>query len=142
MLDAIPYDALLAIHLLAIAIFVAGLAITAASLPSLSRASMTEAAQEELRRVRSINDAITSPALLVLWLCGLGMAVQAGWYAAGWLQVKVVLVVVLSALHGFQTRQLRRLSRGRPVRPVRYRVLILIGGAVIAIGILVIAKPF
>jgi protoporphyrinogen IX oxidase len=50
---------------------------------------------------RRLLNAIMTPAMVVSWALGLWLAWTGGSYAAGWLQAKVVLVVGLSALHGF-----------------------------------------
>jgi protoporphyrinogen IX oxidase len=142
MLYALPYDALLAVHLLAVAMFLAGLVLTVLILPGLSRGPLTEAMRDGLGRLRMINRVMTLPALLLLWLCGIGMTLQAGWYVTGWLRWKVACAAVLTLIYALQARQIRRLMTGRSVRPARYRLLWLILLLVVLIGILVIAKPF
>src|SRR6266446_155845 len=53
---------------------------------------------------RRLLRAIINPAMIASWALGLWLAWQGGWYAAPWLQVKVVLAVMLSGLHGFYVR--------------------------------------
>src|SRR3546814_8710925 len=43
---------------------------------------------------------VTGPAMGLAWILGTWMVVEAGWLGANWLWVKVVLVALLSALHG------------------------------------------
>jgi putative membrane protein len=50
---------------------------------------------------RRLLHAIITPAMVVSWMLGLWLAWAGGFYAAGWLHAKLVLVVALSALHGF-----------------------------------------
>ena len=59
---------------------------------------------------------VTNPALGLVWLPGLTLAWQGGWFSAHWLWSKLVLVTVLSALHGNQSATLRRLNTD-PARP-------------------------
>lgn len=141
MLQAIPYDALLAAHLLAVATFLAGLVLLVALLPGLSRAPLTDDRQEGLRRLRLLDRVMTRPALLLLWLCGIGMTLQAGWYVTGWLRLKIVCVVLLTVLHAERARRVAALIRTQVARPAGYRLLWPILLLVVAIGILVIAKP-
>jgi protoporphyrinogen IX oxidase len=145
MLYAVPYDALLGLHLLAVATFLAGMLLVSALLPGFShspQAGLTATKREELARLRLIDRCMILPALLLLWLCGIGMVLQAGWYAAGWLHAKLACVAVLSAIHLGRSRKIAQLLRGETVRPAHYRMLWLILVLIVAIGTLVIAKPF
>lgn len=141
MLTVLPYDALLALHLLAVAAFLAGLLLIVAMLPGLSRAPLTDARIEGLARLRLIDRWMTRPALLLVWLCGIGMTVEAGWYVTGWWRWKVACVVGLTLIHADRAWRIRALLAMRPVRPAGYRLLWLILALVVAIGTLVIAKP-
>jgi len=87
---------------------------------------------------------IMTPALLVAWISGLWLAVQAGYFQAGWLHAKLALVVVLSGLHGLFAADSRRFARDENRHAqIYYRVvneiptLLMIG-----IVILVVVKPF
>ena len=60
--------------------------------------------------------AVTTPSMLVVWGLGLILALNGGWFACPWLQLKLVLVVILSALHGVQSGVLRRLESGAVIR--------------------------
>ena len=95
--------------------------------------------------VRGLHDwhrLVTTPAMVVVWALGLGLALWGGWFPFWWLQAKLVLVLALSALHGVQSGALRRLAGGAALRPGRMRY----GGAVVvglvtAVAILVVIKP-
>ena len=50
---------------------------------------------------RRLLKAIINPAMVVSWALGLWLAWDGGWFAYGWFQAKVVLVLLMSALHGF-----------------------------------------
>ncbi|CAO4141158.1 Protoporphyrinogen IX oxidase [Methylorubrum thiocyanatum] len=62
--------------------------------------------------LRRWNRAVTTPAMLGVWAFGIGLASAGGWFTSGWLQAKLVLVVLLSAIHGLQSGQIRRLAAG------------------------------
>jgi len=62
---------------------------------------------------RRLLNAIITPAMVVTWALGLWLAWTGGAYVAGWLQAKVVLVVGLSALHGFFVRWVRDFAADR-----------------------------
>jgi protoporphyrinogen IX oxidase len=87
---------------------------------------------------------IINPAMIATWLFGLWLAWAGGWYRAGWLETKVVLVIVLSGLHGLLARHVRDFAADRNRRSQRYYRLIneLPTVLMIVIVILVIVKPF
>ena len=93
---------------------------------------------------RRLLNAIITPAMVVSWALGLWLAWTSGSYAAGWLQTKVVLVLALSALHGFFVRCVREFGRdANRFSPTFYRVINEIP-AVLMVGIVILAvvKPF
>src|SRR5438874_5412368 len=49
---------------------------------------------------RRLLKAIINPAMIVTWVLGLWLAYRVDWLAAHWLQVKVALVLGMSAVHG------------------------------------------
>jgi uncharacterized membrane protein len=84
---------------------------------------------------------VVTPALLLAWVFGLSLALWAGWLSAPWLQVKLVVVVALSALHGVQSGRLRRFIReGKPPTPIP-GAGIAVAVAMVAIAVLAIARP-
>ncbi len=93
---------------------------------------------------RRLLRAIATPAMVVSWVAGIVLAWQGGWFASGWLHVKLVLVVAMSAMHGQLAMWVRDFARDANTRSARfYRIanevptLLMIG-----IVILVIVKPF
>ena len=85
---------------------------------------------------------VTAPALVALWTLGVILAVQGHWFASGWLPLKLIFVLALSALHGMQAGGLRRLERAQPVPAfLRFSPLFLIG-CLGGILLLVETKPF
>jgi len=96
--------------------------------------------------VRSLHDwhrGVTTPAMLMVWALGIVVALQGGWFTSLWLQAKLALVVVLSAVHGVQSGALRRLAGGSALRMHGLRfsgrlTIVLVAG----IAVLAIIKPF
>ncbi len=82
---------------------------------------------------------LTTPAMLLVWAFGLTLAVTAGWFSSTWLQVKLAFVVLLSAVHGIQSGQLRRIVRKKALKPWATRPLILV--SLLAVVALVVVKP-
>lgn len=87
---------------------------------------------------------IMLPALLVTWASGLGLAAYAGFLGQGWLHGKLLLVIVLTALHGYFGRVRKDFAQDANRHSATfYRVvneiptLLLIG-----IVVLVVLKPF
>ena len=82
--------------------------------------------------------------MLMAWLLGTFLLVHGGWLSAGWMSVKLVIVVALSALHGTLSAQVRRLLAGDyRWTPRRMRFVLAVElGCLAAVAFLVIAKPF
>jgi protoporphyrinogen IX oxidase len=87
---------------------------------------------------------IINPAMIATWLSGLWLAWSAGLFAAGWLHAKLLLVVVLSGIHGLYARCLRDFARDANQRSEKfYRILNELPTVLmIGIVILVVVKPF
>src|SRR5205807_1878651 len=87
---------------------------------------------------------IANPAMAATWLLGLWLTWKAGWHASAWLQAKVVLVVVLSVLHGLFARWVRDFAHDRNTRSAGFFRIIneLPTVLMIAIVILAVVKPF
>lgn len=86
---------------------------------------------------------ITSPAMLLTWAFGITVAMHGGWFAAPWLMIKLILVTVLSAVHGLLSGTLHRLSHdtdrasGDAVRFAAPATIV----CVVVIALLAVAKP-
>lgn len=96
---------------------------------------------------RRLMRAIINPAMIATWLLGLTMIYLMGWpgfAAAHWLHLKLVLVFVMSALHGFLSRWRRDFERDANRHTKKfYRIINEIPTILlIAIVILAVAKPF
>ena len=87
---------------------------------------------------------IINPAMIVVWLTGLWMAYDQGFFHAPWLHPKLTLVLVMSALHGYFASLVKTFAADRNIRPARfYRILNEIPTVLMAvIVVLVVVKPF
>ena len=99
----------------------------------------------ERRLLRGIiNPAMILAIVLGLWLAWLGPDSRYGWFASGWLQAKIVLVLALSAVHGLFARWVKAFAADRNLHSQRfYRFINEVPTVLmIAIVILVVLKPF
>jgi putative membrane protein len=96
---------------------------------------------EREARVRSI---ILNPAMTLVWILGLMLAIHLDAWGERWLQAKLVLVVGLSAYHGWLGVYGKRLANGeRPLSGKAVRMINEIPGIAVAlIVVLVIVRPF
>jgi protoporphyrinogen IX oxidase len=92
---------------------------------------------------------IINPAMIATWVLGLSLAwlgpdSRYGWFDSGWLQAKIVLVLVLSALHGFFARWVKDFAADQNRHSPRfYRVINEVPTVLmILIVLLVVLKPF
>jgi protoporphyrinogen IX oxidase len=95
-------------------------------------------------RERRLIRIILNPAMIIVWILGLTLAVQSGMFAQGWFSVKLLLVFALSGYHGWMAAYAKKLARGE--RTMSGKTLRLAnevpGIAAALIVILVIVKPF
>jgi putative membrane protein len=87
---------------------------------------------------------IITPAMVASWVLGLWLAWAGGAYTAGWLHAKVVLVLVLSGLHGFFVRWVRQFALDQNRHSQKFYRVINEVPAVLMVGIVILAvvKPF
>jgi protoporphyrinogen IX oxidase len=97
-----------------------------------------------IERERKLRHIIITPAMLLVWIFGVTLAWISGAWNEAWLQLKFLIVLALSAYHGWMIAYGRKLAKGE--RPVSGRSLRLMnevpGLATVIIVILVIVKPF
>jgi len=98
---------------------------------------------------RRLLRAIINPAMIATWVLGLWLAwygpdSRYGWFASGWLEAKLALVVVLSAVHGLLARWVKAFAADRNQHSQKfYRIINEVPTVLmIAIVILVVLKPF
>lgn len=93
---------------------------------------------------RRLLRAIINPAMIAAWVLGLWLAYDQGYFKAGWLHGKLVLVLALTALHGLFSRWVRDFAADRNTHSQKFYRIVNEVPAVLMIGIviLVIVKPF
>ena len=93
---------------------------------------------------RRLLRAIINPAMIVTWVLGLWLAWTGDWFTAGWLHGKLLLVVLLSGLHGYLSRGVRMFAEDRNDKSQRHWRVVNEVPTLLMIGIviLVIVKPF
>jgi putative membrane protein len=99
----------------------------------------------ERRLLRGIiNPAMIFAIAFGLWLAWLGPDSRYGWFASGWLQVKIALVLGLSAVHGLFARWVKAFAADNNRHSQRfYRFINEVPTVLmIAIVLLVVLKPF
>src|SRR4051812_7646951 len=99
MTPATRYDLVRLLHISADIVFIAGLLLGALVLAALSFQSASDMAKQRrlVDAARRFNRFATGRALMIAWICGIWLAVQGGWFASHWLQLKLVFVLGLSA---------------------------------------------
>lgn len=93
---------------------------------------------------RKLMRVIINPSMIAVWVLGLLLAHTLGVWAQGWFHAKLLLVIVLSGLHGFLSRWRRDFERGENRYSQRfYRIVNEVPAILMAlIVILVVVKPF
>lgn len=97
-----------------------------------------------IERERKLRSIIVTPAMVLVWVLGLALAYTLEAWGQTWFQLKLLLVLGLSAYHGWMIGYGRKLAKGeRPVSGQALRMMNEIPGVVTAlVVILVIVKPF
>jgi putative membrane protein len=93
---------------------------------------------------RRLLKVIINPAMMVTWLAGLYLAWAGHWLSAGWFHGKLLLVLVMSGVHGLFSRWVKDFANERNRRSQKfYRIINEVPTALmIGIVVLVIVKPF
>jgi len=87
---------------------------------------------------------IATPSMIATWVFGLWMAWLIGAWSDGWFHAKLLLVLLLTAYHGFAARWVRAFAEDRNTRPSRFYRMVNELPALLMVGIviLVVVKPF
>ncbi|VVM04444.1 hypothetical protein MAMC_00059 [Methylacidimicrobium cyclopophantes] len=132
-----------ALHVAAVLIWIGGLFTQSIVLAALARSQVDSSFGPLISSIRRWDGRVTVPAMLLTWALGITLAALSGSFSKSWLSGKLVLVILLSGLHGMQIGMLRRFSSKPAVRiPDFVRWFPgLIAASVLAIAILVVVKP-
>lgn len=145
----VAYDWMKAAHLIFVIFWMAGLFMLPRYLVY-HQEGLGDAAEEArwIEREGKLRRIILSPALVMVWVLGLLLAVNLGLLAGapglGWLHAKLLLVFLLSGYHGWAVGYAKKLAAGKPtLANRRLRMMNEVPAlAVTLIVILVIVKPF
>lgn len=93
---------------------------------------------------RRLLKAIINPAMIATWILGLYLAWSGGWFTSGWFHAKLLLVLLMSGVHGFLTSRVRDFALDRNTRSQKFYKIINEVPTIlmILIVILVVVKPF
>jgi putative membrane protein len=139
------YEWIKALHVIAVIAWMAGMLYLPRLFVYHSTAEIGSTQSETFKVMeRRLLRAIVNPAMAVTWLAGLYLAWAGHWLAAGWLHGKLLLVIAMSAMHGFLARCVKDFAHDRNTRSARfYRLINEVPTALmIGIVILVVVKPF
>ena len=87
---------------------------------------------------------IMNPSMMIAWAFGLFIAWDGGWFSAGWLHVKLLAVLLMTAAHVYFGRAMRRFARDeRPLTTRHWRMLNEVPAVLmIVIVVMAVLKPF
>lgn len=94
---------------------------------------------------RRLQRFIMNPAMIAAWVFGVAMlAMNPGLMQSGWVHVKLLLVLLMSGLHGFFAASRRKFERGENKRSPKYWRMMNEAPTLLLIGIVILAvmKPF
>ena len=87
---------------------------------------------------------IMTPAMIVSWIFGLALMISAAWIKAPWMHAKLLLVLVLSGLHGWLSVCVKRFASDQNRKSGRYFRFVneIPTVLMIIIVVFVVVKPF
>ena len=129
------YELTKAAHLVSLFVWIGGMVAVALAL--------RYPADGFLISLKAYDRAVTTPALIAALAFGILLGIHGGWFSSGWLGGKIILVLVLSGLHGALVGRLRKAAREKPseVQP-QGKMFLPIGLVVLTLIILLVTlKP-
>ena len=93
---------------------------------------------------RRLLNFIMNPAMALTWILGVVLLIQGGWMSAGWFHAKFVLVIAMSAMHGFFSRYVADFARDKNIHTQKFFRIVNEIPTVLLIAIvsLAVVKPF
>jgi len=93
---------------------------------------------------RRLLKAIINPAMIMTWLAGLALVWLGGWLSAPWFELKFVLVLGMSALHGYLARWVKDFAADRNTHTDKFYRIVNEIPTILMIFIVILAtvKPF
>ncbi|WP_375391153.1 CopD family protein [uncultured Sphingomonas sp.] len=138
----------LAAHIIVVVFWMAGLFMLPRYLVYHQETLGTPEAANWVEREARLRRIILTPAMIAVWLLGLGLAAHDGLFGGvgglGWLHTKLALVVLLTGYHGWAVGYSKRLARGEARlsgRALRLSNEVPAVAVVLIVGLAVV-KPF
>jgi len=141
--DYIPW--FLALHIIAVIAWMSGMLYLprlfvyhTQTLPGTPESERFKVMEKKLLR------SIANPAMIAVWILGTLLAWLTGAYLDTWLQIKFLLVIAMSGVHGFLAGGVKAFARDANIRSERFwRIVNEIPAVLmVLIVILVVVKPF
>jgi putative membrane protein len=139
------YEWIKAFHVLAVISWMAGMLYLPRLMVYHAEAQIGSVQSETFKLMeRRLLKGIINPAMIVTWVLGLYLAWAAFGFKGGWLHGKILLVFLLSGIHGYLVGRVRAFAEDRNDKSPRFYRIINEVPAVLMVGIviLVIVKPF
>jgi len=139
------YEWIKALHVIAVIAWMAGMLYLPRLFVYHTEAEAGSKQSETFKMMeRRLLKAIMNPAMIVTWLAGLYLAFAGHWFSAGWFHGKLLLVVLLTGVHGFFSRCVKNFAADRNTRSQTFYRFINEVPTLLMIGavILVVVKPF
>ena len=104
----------------------------------------TESSERFKVMERRLLKGIMNPSMIAVWILGPLLAWLTGAYLDTWLQIKFVLVIIMSGMHGLYVRCWRDFAEDRNMRSARFYKIINEVPAVLMVLIVILVKvqPF
>ena len=135
----------LAFHIIAVIAWMAGMLYLPRLFVYHTETVPGAADSERFKRMETrLLKAIMNPAMIAVWILGPLLAWLTGSYLDTWLQIKFVLVLVLSGMHGLNVKLWREFQNDKRARSARYYRIINEVPAVLMVLIVILVKvqPF
>jgi putative membrane protein len=139
------YEWIKAFHVMAVIAWMAGMLYLPRLMVYHAEAAVGSIQSETFKLMeRRLLKGIINPAMGLTWVLGLYLAWSAFGFKGGWLHGKILLVFILSGIHGYLVGRVRAFAEDRNDKSARfYRILNEVPAVLMAlIVILVIVKPF
>jgi putative membrane protein len=139
------YEWLKALHLIAVIAWMAGMLYLPRLFVYHCEAEPGSPQSETFKVMeRRLLRAIINPAMIATWIFGLWLAWSGHWFGFTWLHAKLVLVLILSGVHGLFARYVRQFAADQNQHSQKFYRWINELPTVMMIGIVILAvvKPF
>jgi protoporphyrinogen IX oxidase len=139
------YDWIKAFHIIAVIAWMAGMLYLPRLFVYHCDAKIGSAQSETFKVMeRRLLKGIINPAMIAVWVLGLSLVWMGGWMWATWFQLKFVLVIVMSGIHGMLVRYVRDFAADRNRHSQKFYRIINEVPTLLLIGIVLLAvlKPF